>query len=269
MKRRIFNRAANARPCWTAANLSESEAEIRIYDEIGFWDGTNAKDFSDSLKAITAPTLHIRINSPGGYITDAMAMYQMLKDHKARKVVHIDGICASAATYPALAGDEVIINVGGMFMIHDPLAWVGGNADDLRKEADVLDQFKTSIVAVYEKESGNSSDKLAEWMKAETWFTADEAVKNGFADRIAGDEPKASNRFDLSVFNNVPDSLNAKPEQPKTVREMERFLRDAGLSNTAARSLASAGKGSLDLRDEEEDAAFITAMSQRFADLRK
>jgi ATP-dependent Clp protease protease subunit len=270
MKRRLFNRAAaSARQCWQISNVGTDEAEIRLYDEIGFWEDSSAKAFADALKSITANTIHLRVNSPGGYITDAMAMYQQLKDHPAKVITHIDGICASAATYPALAGDDVVINRGGMFMIHDPLAGVWGNSSDLRQEADLLDKFKESIVAVYANETGNDSAALTGWMTAETWFTAEDAVKHGFADSIANESGEPSNRFDLSVYRNVPNTLNGTPKQPQTVREMERFLRDAGLSNSAAKSLASAAKGNLNLRDEDEDAAFIQAMRQRFIDLRK
>ncbi len=267
MKRRIFNRlASTARPFWSIRNLEGDEAELRIYEEIGFWEDTTASAFADSLNAIKAGTIHVRINSPGGYIGDAMAIYQQLKDHPARIITHIDGLAASAATYPALAGDEVIINRGGVFMIHDPLSVAMGSADVLRKEAEALDKFKAAIVAVYGAETGNTADKLSKWMADETWFTADEAVSNGFADKLADEgEPAQGNQFDLSLYRNAPAALNAASVLPKTVREMEKYLRDAGLPLAAAKTLASAATSTLDLRDEDaEEAAFIASIRQRW-----
>lgn len=265
-KRRIFNRAAANRPFWSIQNVSDSEAELRLYDEIGFWEDSTAKAFAEQLKAIKANTIHLRINSPGGYIADAMAMYQMLLDHPATIITHIDGICASAATYPALAGDTVEINAGGMFMIHDPLSAVWGNAEQMRQEADALDKFKKAIVAVYERETGNSAAKLADWMKAETWFTADEAVKAGFADKIAGDDALAANRFDLSIFNNTPEQLRANAGQIKTTREFENFLRDVGFSKNEAKAIASGGFESR--RDAANESDAIERMATFAATLR-
>jgi ATP-dependent Clp protease protease subunit len=136
-------------------------------------------------------------------------MEQALRDHKAKIIVHIDGLAASAATFIAMAGDEIIMSKGALFMIHN--AWTGlwGNAEDLRKEADLLDKIDATLVDTYAERSGKDKEAVAEWMTAETWFTAAEAVEHGFADRVAETEAKAS--WNLSAYENAPKQ--AEPEQ--------------------------------------------------------
>jgi ATP-dependent Clp protease protease subunit len=214
-------------------------AEISIYDEIGFW-GINAKDFIADLKNITAKIIHLRINSPGGSVIDANAMYNALREKKAKIITHVDALAASAASYLALAGDEVYIAKNAYFMIHDPWSMAIGPAEDLRKEADILDKMTTTLVDMYAAETGNSHDLIREKMKAETWFTADEAVAFGLADAIKDDNAKAAALFDTSMFKNMPSTLK---------RQIENSLRDAGMSRREAKAALTDGFDPDALRD--------------------
>jgi ATP-dependent Clp protease protease subunit len=194
--------------------LADNEAEILLYDvivndaiEAEFWGGVAPEPFVKALRDITAQTIHLRINSPGGSVFAATTMKQALNEHPARIVVHVDGLAASAATDVMLAGDEVIMSPGAMLMIHN--AWVlsMGNAVDLRKMADLLDKVDSSLILAYAKHTGKDTKTVTDWMAAETWFTATEAVDQGFASRVAEDGPKPKSQWDLSAYAHAPKAV--------------------------------------------------------------
>ena len=121
-------------------NAAKDEATVYIYDAIGSWFGIDPKDFVPAFNAISAKTIHLRINSPGGSVFDAEAMRTAIVDHPAHVIAHIDGLAASAATTIALAADEVEMSSGSMFMIHNAWSCAIGNARDMRAEAHLLDK---------------------------------------------------------------------------------------------------------------------------------
>jgi ATP-dependent Clp protease, protease subunit len=168
---------------------ADDKAEIFIYEQIGedWWTGggVTAKKFADDLKALgDVKSLDIRINSPGGDVWEANAIYTLLNQHKATKNVFIDGLAASAASYISMAGDTIAIAEHGQFMIHNAWGLAIGNANELRAMAGLLDGIDTSIRLIYQKRTGQSDQKLKDWMDAETWFSGKEAVDNGFATEL-------------------------------------------------------------------------------------
>jgi ATP-dependent Clp protease protease subunit len=193
-----------------------SEAEILLYDEIGWW-GVTAEEFRRELDGLSAETIHLRINSPGGNVFDGVAMYNALREHPARIVTHIDGLAASMASMVALAGDEVHMTGNAFFMIHDPWTISIGNAAELRKDADVLEKVGGSLEDTYRHKTGATTEQVRAWMEAETWFTADEASEAGFVDVVVTEEETdealaaAAAAYDLSVFAHTPDVLAAPP----------------------------------------------------------
>ena len=218
------------------------EATIYIYDEISWW-GVSAQKFVEDLGAITAKTIHLRLNSPGGAVFDGMAIYNALKQHKAKVITHIDGLAASTASIVALAGDEVRMGEGAFLMIHEPWSIVIGMAEDMRKEADLLDKVAGSIANTYINKTGKTDAEIHDYMAAETWFTAQEALDAGFIDAIEddkGEKAQAHNLFDLSVFANVPDKLREQKTTP-TATDLERILRDAGCTTKQAKVVLSKG----------------------------
>lgn len=214
------NRKAAARKFEVAAKADTNEVEIFLYDHIvssedeaEWWGGVAPESFVKAVYAVDKDaTIHLRINSPGGSVFAARAMEQALRDHKGKVIVHIDGLAASAATFIAMAGDEVIMAKGAMFMIHK--AWTGmwGNANDLRKEADLLDKIDGTLADTYASKTGNDLGQISAWMAEETWFTADEALEHGFATSIAEAEAKAS-VWNLSAYDKAPKPQSAS-EQP-------------------------------------------------------
>src|SRR5690606_18616282 len=142
--------------CQTSADAAESAATIWLYDVIGAdaWGGVDAARFAQDVAAISAPVIHLRINSPGGDVFDARAMVTALREHPARIVAHIDGLAASAASYVALAADEVEISDGAFLMIHNAWGVVLGNRHDLLEMALTLEKVDASIAADYQRKSG-------------------------------------------------------------------------------------------------------------------
>ncbi len=132
------------------------------------------------------------------------AMATAVRQHKSKVIAHVDGLAASAASVIALAAAEVEMSPGGTMMIHRTSAVAWGTADDMLEMAALLDKLDGVLVDEYVRETGNTAEQVKSWVDAETWFTAQEAVDHGFADRIAEDAPKADARWDLSAYNNAP-----------------------------------------------------------------
>lgn len=211
----------------TFQNKGDGQLDIYIYDYIGpEWAGmVGAKTVANELKqhdGITSISLHI--NSAGGSVTEALGIYNQLVNHNAEVVVDIDGLAASSAGWVAMAGDEIRIAENAQFMVHDPYMYAGGNAAEMRKQADVLDKMKASIVMTFANRTGLESDEISQMMTDETWLSGEEAVEKGFADKLNGCKAVECSA-DLSAYNNVPDAAKAlvnrepKPEQNDDVRE--------------------------------------------------
>lgn len=181
-------------------------AEVAIYDEIGAF-GVSAKGFLAELSALPdAVPIDLRLNSPGGSVFDAVAIHNALKRHEGAVTVWIDGVAASAASYVAMAGDEIVMPENAFLMIHDPAGLAMGTAEDMRAMAEALDKVKGSLVAGYAAKSGRSAEEIAALMTAETWFDARDALEAGLATRIA--EPvRMTARFDIARFRNAPPEL--------------------------------------------------------------
>lgn len=192
---------------WQFKNAGEDgavEPELLIYgpiaEQASWWgDVTTPKDFANELKNLgNISNLTVRINSKGGDVFAATAIYTMLKDHPAHITVKIDGIAASAATIIATAGDTVKAPANAQYMVHDPLVvlWGSYNPTDLEKMSEVLDKIKASILAAYALKTNMDKTELSAMMKNETWMTAEEAKAAGFIDEIMFEET-----LDMSITN--------------------------------------------------------------------
>ncbi len=200
---------------WYSICALNDGAEISIYDEIGAY-GVSAKAFlADLGKLPDKAPLTLRLNSPGGSVFDAVAIYNALTRHAGTVTVSIDGIAASAASYIAMAGDEIIMPENAFLMIHDPSGMVMGTASDMRSMAEALDKIGGSLLRGYAAKSGKAEKDIAKLMAKETWLDAAEALDMGFADTMA--EPvKMAASFDVSRFRNAPpeivEAVKAKDE---------------------------------------------------------
>ena len=199
---------------WYTIRARASGAEVLIYDEIGAY-GVSAKGFLAELGALPndAP-IDLRLNSPGGSVFDAVAIYNALTRHAGTVTAWIDGIAASAASYVAMAGDEIVMPENAFLMIHDPSGIVMGTAADMRDMAGALDKMAASMTRGYAARSGKPEAEIAALMAAETWFDANEALELGLATRMA--EPvRIAASFDIGRFRNAP------PELVEAVAEQE------------------------------------------------
>ena len=181
------------------AEQAETVAEVHIYDEIGYW-GTSAKDFAQQLAELDVDRIQLRINSPGGNAWDGVAIMNTLRRHRARVEVTVDGVAASAASLIAMAGDHIVMNRSSQMMIHDTSGMAWGNAATMRETADLLDKLSDSYADAYAKRAGGTRGQWREVMRAETWYTAEEATLAGLADEWDGSADSAAAAFDLSRY---------------------------------------------------------------------
>jgi len=208
---------------YTIVGKGANVADITIYEEIGYW-GVSAKSFMTDMKAIKdAKIINLYLNSPGGSVMDGTAIYNILKNHDARVVVHIDGAAFSMGSLIAMAGDHINMAANGLMMVHNPQGGGFGESDDLRKTADVIDKMKDNMAATYAARTGIDLETIDGLMNDETWMNAEEALDFGFIDEITGEVDVAAS-FDLNKFDNVPSHILAqylgeKPQEKKPVIE--------------------------------------------------
>lgn len=168
-----------------ALNLAESknEATIDIFGVIGvWWDGVDSKGFVDEIKNLDVDNITINISSPGGFVDDALMIYDAIKGHRAFVTVQLSGVVGSAATFIACAADKVVGSDTLLYMIHNVSMGGQGTKHELRKAADLVEKIEDTIINLYRKKTGKSKSVIQKWLDAETWFTLDEAIENGFVD---------------------------------------------------------------------------------------
>ncbi|MBP2643734.1 MAG: hypothetical protein H6Q67_1621 [Firmicutes bacterium] len=210
---------------WKIKNATDGAADLQLYgtisDESWWGDEVTPKQFAEDLKNLgDIATLNVHINSGGGDVFAGIAIHSILKAHPAAVNVHVDGLAASIASVIAMAGNKIIMPAGSMMMIHNPAGYAGYcEAEELRKMADTLDTIKDAIMDIYADKCGKTKDDIATIMNAETWYTAQMAVDNGFATETDTAVSYAASldkkclkingcAFDTTNFKNVPKIAN-------------------------------------------------------------
>lgn len=212
-KLHIDNLARAKQPVNVVKN--EDSATLYIYDIIQADWGVSAMSVVEAMaQANGAKTLNVRISSPGGDVFESRAIMAAISRFPGNTIAHIDGVCASAATSIALACGEVVMSEGGFFMIHNVSGMAWGDKQAMRDTADLLEKVEGVIVADYTNKTGKDAAEIVAMMSAETWMTAEEALANGFVDRIVTDKAaKASNQWNLAAYKNAP--AQDKPADPQ------------------------------------------------------
>lgn len=140
-----------------------------------------------ALKDIQIPfpdkPLEVIINSGGGDVFTGSEIYSMLKSHKGHVTVKIVGVCASAASMVAMAGDTVEMSPTGLLMIHNAMGWTFGNTQEHEKQIKSLEEANDSIAKAYQNKTGLPLSEIRDLMKAETWFSCNKAIEYGFVDK--------------------------------------------------------------------------------------
>jgi ATP-dependent protease ClpP protease subunit len=207
--------------------------ELLLYGSISsqqsWWsDRVTPAQFNADLAAIgDVPEIIVRINSGGGDVFAANAIFTRLKDHSAKITVKIDGWAASAATIIAMAGDTIKIARNGVFMIHDPAMTVYNSftAEEFKKMANELEVIKQSIVNTYAMKTCRKPEDIEQLMSNETWWTGETAVENGFCDELMFEEASTvvensskivvnSIPLDVSCYKTLPKQLLNSPHNP-------------------------------------------------------
>lgn len=209
-------------------NQTEAAADLYFFGDInseslGEWQKyypddkapKDVQDFLDQLDGVSKINVHI--NSGGGSVFGGIAIYNILKRHNAEIVVYVEGLAASIASVIAMAGDKIIIPANAQMMIHKPSSITWGNADDMRKEADILDGCQKVILNTYMQHAkdGVTAEKINALIDAETWKNGEEWQE--FFDIEVSEKSQAtaceSEYFDK--YNNLPDKLKGQPEPPQ------------------------------------------------------
>jgi ATP-dependent protease ClpP protease subunit len=181
-----------------ATGTQEESVELRISGDIVNDDDTwiyewfgiavaSPNAFRNELSQYKGQNITVWIDSYGGDVFAAAGIYNALMEHKntgVKVTCKIDGKAMSAASVIAMAGDEILMSPVSIMMIHNPLSQVQGYASDMRKAADVLDTVKETIINAYVAKTGRSESEVSDMMDQESWMSANEAVKQGFADGV-------------------------------------------------------------------------------------
>lgn len=190
---------------------------------------TSAAGFRDALKQLgDVKEINLHINSPGGSVFEGIAIYNMLKQSKAKINVYVDALAASIASVIAMSGDAIFMPSNSMLMIHNPYEMVIGNANQLRKAADDMDRLTDLSVQTYLNKAGDKIDEktLRQLMDDETWLTANQAVDYGLADEVIGASQAVAslNSQFTKGFKNIPEKLleNVKQKVNEKQETVER-----------------------------------------------
>jgi ATP-dependent protease ClpP protease subunit len=186
---------------------------IDVYDDIGeggwFSEGLTAKAFTSTMASVKGP-LEVHINSGGGEVFDGIAIGNAIRAHKGPVTTVVDGIAASIASVITQAGQERVMQRGSMLMIHDASGFEYGNADEMAKMAQTLDQVSGNLADIYAERCGGTADEWRTAMKAESWYTAEQAVAAGLADRVSDDQAELPAGMDIAAFRQVPGRIAAR-----------------------------------------------------------
>ena len=261
---------------WTFRAAAEENAapELILYGDIAsetWWgDEVTPRQFTEELDALGAvPEIVVRINSGGGDVFAANAIYTRLKDNAAKITVKIDGWAASAATIVAMAGDVIEIPGNGVFMVHDPSMGLLGyfNEADLVKLTDEIKVIKQSIVNGYALKTGKPADEIASIMAAETWYDGKQAVEAGFCDKLMFEDAETTVENGAKiVVNSVSLDLNRYPNMSISLLNRLTARSPGGFSNTITQNTPKRSEESM---DGIKDIKTVDGLKAAFPDLTK
>ncbi|NBW13169.1 MAG: Clp protease ClpP, partial [Caulobacteraceae bacterium] len=251
---------------YAPANVAGETSTIQIFDQIGEdWygaSGLSAKQFSDVLIECGNGPLLVEINSPGGNVWDGLSIYNQLRGRKAPVTTRVVGIAASIASIIALAGDRVEMADAALMMIHDPSGMASGTSEDMRKMADALDQHAEVLVGVYAKKTGKSPEAIRAAMKAETWFTTEEAMMFGLCDKPIKQLAMAAKWHPRAVTKTAPPTV--KNNLQRGIQQYEDGLGGDGLEEATVIDARNLVKGEEPSPQKIKKAVAWWARNERF-----
>ncbi len=217
-----------------AASNEDLDTTINILDPIGYdwWSdsGVTAKRISAALSKMNGADITVNINSPGGDVFEGLTIYNLLREYEGHVTVRVLGLAASAASFIAMAADEVQIARAGFFMIHNAWTISAGNRNDMREMADFLEQIDDTIADIYHVRTNSEIDDLKGQMDKESWINGKNAVAQGFADSF----------LDSDV---VEESTNNQSHERIAAHKVDLIMAKAGISRSERRNLLKNLKG--------------------------
>lgn len=211
-------------------NLADNTAEIRIYGAITKWaweeyGEVSSESFARELgKLKNVAKLHLRVNSPGGDVFEANAIFNLLKDFSKENNIeiigYIDGLAASAASFLVLASTKIIMGLGSLYMIHNPWTYTMGNSKELAKDIERLDIIKEAMLDIYMTRAKKSREEISNLMDTEKYFSAKEALEYGFVDEII-ENGNSFNNIQNMVKNLCVNNFLNKETLDKKMKEIE------------------------------------------------
>jgi len=197
-------------------------ADISIHDEIGLW-GISASAFMRDLRGMgELDEINLSIHSPGGDVLDGWAIYNALKNSKAKITARVEGLAASMASIILQAADVREVYENSYVMVHNPWGLAIGDAEEMRDTADLLEKMQNGLVGAYASRTGGDEKEIREMMDSETWMDGNEAVERGFADKVIGKVAMSARAFDNRKFKMTPPSLQANSETAPEVAPVEK-----------------------------------------------
>ena len=163
---------------------SEDDATINIYEVIGKdWEGrgATAQKTAAILRSVGERDVIVNINSPGGDVFEGIAIYNILRQHRAKVTTRVMGLAASVASLIAMAGDEIEMGDGASIMVHNAWAVAVGNRHDMQAAHDVLEPIDMALADLYVARTGKDKKTVVKMMDAETWMGVEDAIASGFA----------------------------------------------------------------------------------------
>jgi len=213
-----------ARPMRCHIRAEATVTRVDVFDDIGegswFSEGLTAKDFAAQLAGVKGP-LDVHINSYGGDVGQGIAIGNTIRSYKGFKRTVVDGMAASIASVIAQAGDERVVEPGSMTFVHD--AWGGctGNAADMAKTAADLNKHSDNLAEIYASRAGGTTQHWRDVMQAETWYTAEEAVAAGLADKVGTGQAALPAGMDLAAFTAIPGRIAARLREMPVATHLE------------------------------------------------
>jgi len=267
----------NAKKFWSIRNeAEETTAELMLYGEIAnetwYGDEVTPKQFAEDIRSLGGKALTVRVNSPGGDVFAAQAIYNQLKSYTGSVTAYIDGMAASAATIITCAADKVIMPDNAIFMIHNPMVGVCDylNEGKIKEIGNQLTAVKQTIVNAYLKKCTNVSEsKLKKMMDAETWMTAQEAQSYGFVDELGDSMPVQNTIRNGRVFVN---KMSYSLDRFDNKKQLESVLApkgkdDVNMGDTGMMSILKDIKDMLSNKQDKEQVDLVAVERQRMIDL--
>lgn len=204
-----------------ALEKTEKKASLYIFGSISSYPwrekDKDAYAIVKELSELEVDEIDVHINSTGGAVAEGLAIYNVLKNSGMKVTTFCDGFACSAASVVFMAGDERVMNEASLLLIHNAWTYSQGNAADFRKAAEDLDTITQASVKSYMRHVNISEEELKKMMDAETWISAEDAKKMGFATKVLEEKVEEANQ---SAMQNIREKL-LSPQAVLEVKEIE------------------------------------------------